>query len=92
LAKEEYQEDVSFRRFLKIMVTNLLKQGISIAKMCKKSLFFRGAMEFIVSFFIGLIVCKLLQITNWVILAFLIFGLLRYGYWCWRELKQSKYP
>jgi len=92
LGKEEYQEDVSFRRFLKILVTKPLEQGKAVAKVCRESLFFRGFMELVVSFLAGLIVCKLLQITSWAVLAFLIFGFLRYGYWCWRDLKQRKYP
>jgi len=50
--------------------------------------------ELFLSFFAGFTVAKLLQITSWIVLPagwivlpFLGFGILRYGYWCWRELQ-----
>jgi len=95
-------QDVTFRRFLKVIVigayratVNLKQEIVETAKVWKRSLFFRGVMELFFSFFAGLSVAKLLQITSWIVLPAgwivlpsLALGVLRYAYWCWRELER----
>ena len=54
------------------------------------SLFTKGVIEFFFWSILGIFVVDFLNLPDFLYLSFVLFGLLRFAYWDWRETQEEK--
>jgi len=79
------EEDISFRRFLREVFKNWRKA----IKEIEIPPFVRGGVELFTSLFLGMALIKTMDLPDWIIIPFILFGLLRFAYWDWRDKKRT---